>query len=100
GQGGLSRNLFGCWVPLLDMADSKAGADQGVQRRAYSPVLLHHSLGKPIRYACALNRVTVDRPSLAAILPHQPSGGCWRHVDRVLDGEDEICAGNKRAEHC
>src|SRR4051794_25904049 len=98
-QQGLGCDLFGRWAPLLNVTNSEAGVDQCVEHRAYSTVLLHHPFNEPIRHSFAFKSILTNRPCFPAVLPDYPARMPWRHVDRMLDGEDEVPTRDKRLEH-
>src|SRR3546814_12799978 len=58
--------------------------------------MLEHAFGEPVRPALPLEGIAVDGPGLAALFVAQPVRIRRGHVDRMLDGEDEMGAGKER----
>jgi len=60
-------------------------------------MLLPHAFGEPVGDPRAFDGVMIDRPNPATVAGRQPPGACRRHVNRMLDAEDEMSAGDERA---
>src|SRR3546814_8047104 len=58
-----------------------------------------HALGEPVRPALPLDGVAIDGPGPAAVFVAEPALMRRGHVDRMLDGENEMGARHERALH-
>src|SRR3546814_5444012 len=92
-------NLRGGRRELLDAADGEPAVDQRVQGGPDPAVILPHALGEPVRPALPLDGVAIDGPGPAAVFVAEPARMRRGHVDRMLDGENEMGARHERALH-
>src|SRR5439155_5411328 len=86
-------------APLLDVGDGEPQSKQHVDIGRDGPVLLDHTLGKPIRRASAFFQIAVDRPRLTTRGIEGPLRVGGSRENRMLYREDEAPTRDERTVH-
>ncbi len=92
----VTGHLLGGGRPFLNLPDTEAGMDQGIERGADSAMVFQHALGEPIGLPRAFGRVAIQRPGSATIAGGRPIRLGRRHVDRMLDRKHALRASAAR----